>query len=184
MGYILWGGLTPFEVHPCRQRNVLSQGAVDEIAFGEHRLDALHAVSSRVTMLCGKQICSKCEQCAKVDPHIAVISVPKRSTLCNRLQFSHVAGPTKLKSAVNSKCSMPDPRKHPSGIYRVQFKVWASVCSKLPECKTTLESMRGRPGPAGPVGWLCLQQFLFGAWSSILQTPCAQIVCTLGLEPS
>lgn len=93
----------------------------------------------------GKHICSKCEQCEKVDPHMVVISVPKRSTLCNLLQFSHAIGPTKLKSAGNSKCSMPDPQKLPSGIYRVQ-----GLClleTDLPEC-----SCQGQMSSPGFVG--------------------------------
>ena len=73
----------------------------------------------------GNHICFRCEQCEKVDPHIAVISVPTKSTICNRLQFSHAMGPTKLKSAANFSCSIPDPQKLPSGGYRVQFEALA-----------------------------------------------------------
>ena len=85
--------------------------------------------------------CSKCEQRAKVDPQIAVRSVRERSTRCSRLQLSQAAGPTKLKSHGQSKWSIPDPRKHPSGTYRVQFAGLASVFSKQ-TCLSALTSFK------------------------------------------
>ena len=81
--------------------------------------------------------CSKCEQCAKVDPIIAVRSVRERSTRCNRLQFSQAAGPTKLKSDGRSNWAIPDPRKQLSGVQRVRFAGSTSVLSKL-TCRSAL----------------------------------------------
>ena len=67
----------------------------------------------------------------RLTPQMAVKSVRERSTLCSRLQFSHAAGPKKLKSAGKSNCSMPDPRKHPSGTQGMQFQGSGSFFSKL-----------------------------------------------------
>ena len=76
------------------------------------------------------QICARFTQCEKVDPHMAMISVLDRSTRTRRLQFSQAIGPKKLKLDGSFSCSVPDPQKLPSGMYRRNTEE-APICSKF-----------------------------------------------------
>ena len=47
--------------------------------------------------------CCNCEQCAKVEPSVSVMSVRDRSTICSCWQRAQAAGPTQLKSGGRDK---------------------------------------------------------------------------------
>ena len=86
---------------------------------------------------------SNCEECAKVDPKISLISVRERSTNCNRLQSSQAAGPIQVKSAGRCDETILASKKQHSGRHRVKFAGSYSVCSKQ-ICRNALHFSKAR----------------------------------------
>ena len=93
---------------PCFHKNALSR----------RELKNMKASLPMRLNLGGNQKCARFTQCEKVDPHMALISVLDRSTKTSCLQFSQAIGPRKLMSDGSFRCSMPDPQRLPSGIFR------------------------------------------------------------------
>ena len=131
-------------VHPAKARRATYSRAGGACTS---RSDAQFKKASRPMRrsLMARLSCSNCEQCAKVDPKISLITARERSTVCSRLQSSHAAGPIQLKSAGRCNETIPASRKQHSGRQRFKFAGSYSVFSKLRSRKALhFSKARGR----------------------------------------
>ena len=87
--------------------------------------------------------CCKCEQCAKVDPKISLISVRERSTNCTRAQRSQTAGPIQVKYDGRESETIPASKKQHSGRHRVRLVGSCSVFLKL-SCRNAVHFSKAR----------------------------------------
>ena len=96
--------------------------------------------------------CCKCEQCAKVDPKISLISVRKRSTNCSRVQRSQAAGPIQVKFDGRESETIPASKKQHSGRHRVRLVGSCSVFQNLVVAtQCTSQKPLAETAPAGLV---------------------------------